>query len=207
MKNFLKFVRNNMSKSILGLCTIVMAFLAFKTYQVQQQFKSSYSSSAQQIMINAENIELSDIDVLFDDIYHTSDMGAVIFNADNELGQMKENYKIIQQLQAVNFPNKQALNYQVLRINLKSDIDVLEQNVNTFKAKSEKQSKISDSDKKSFLFLLAQMRQQNKASHQRLVERKQIKNSDFVKEDKDFDKAYGKTVDDLLKKGKSYVNK
>lgn len=195
-KQVLNRLKNNIGNILIISCSIISLIISVKTYVDQRNFKNSYNKSAQQVLMNAEDIEVTDIDNIFDLVYQSNNVPITNSEINVFIDHMQSNYNVVQQLKVTNFPNNQALNYQILRLNMQSDIGALQKVFEPYK-KVKGQYMIKGREKKLMLKLLSSMRQDNRRDRKTIKNGQRLKDSTLIKSDSNFYKAYKHELNNL----------
>lgn len=205
--NFIKKYKKEIASQIIPIITF---FIAISTWYSQQSIKEQYTRNANQIMINAADIEISNLDAMFDLVYH-SDENLVQYN---ELllstDDMDENYKIISQLDVSSFNKKDTINYQIFRRNMRQSIkgiDTMLESINNDgklihsdkSSKSKNSMKLTKENKDNLLKAILLSRDESKRERAILKDEKTLYNHNLVDNDKRFESGYGSVLDKYRK--------
>lgn len=188
-------VENNWHEKINTGIAVVALLISVVTGYYQLNEKNEFSKGADQVMINSIDIELRDLDLMYDSIFNNNNQLVTKTELNSYLKGMRENYKILSGITATNFPKNQTLDYQTMRIDMKMDIDDMQTLVNSIKKKPKSDEiNISKNYKKEVLQLILETRKGEKWNQDVLESGQPLTQKQNEYNDKQFEKRYNKQI-------------
>lgn len=184
-----KFIKEHWSKIIPIIISCFALFFSGWSFINQLNFKRTYNETARQVMINAEKIELFNLDEIYNVVANSSNVPITYDGINAFLSDMKENYQIIANLETTNIPNKQIMTYQFLRMDMKADIDGFTTIFDQYKSKNNNPIKFGD-NKSNILRGLNESRISVKRDMKSLEENRTLESNNLDQSDKNFESAY-----------------
>lgn len=186
MKDFLK---KNWGKVISMFISCVALFFSGWTFISQVNAKRSYNETAKQVMINAEKIELQNLNEMFDSVASSPKRPVTNDQFSLLLSNMKENYQIVANLETTNIPNQQIMTYQFLRMNMKANIEGYTMIFNQYKSNGIKPINFG-SNKFNILQGIGESRDSVKRDIKSLETNRVLKSNFLDQSNRNFESAY-----------------
>lgn len=172
----------------IAISIISLGFSSFN-FVNKVNYKRNYDKTATQVLINAENVEINDIQGLFDIVYHSEDKAVTLDEVNIFLGNMKDNYKIVSDLNISDLPKNKILNYQLISMDMNANINGFTKVFNQYKKDNTKQINFGN-DKENVLSGLYEARKAAIRDKKTLKAGKKLQSETFDQSEKNFENAY-----------------